>query len=148
MDSISFWKRKIFTKNMTYNIHIYLTDGREVNASVTSKDQSSAIERLMEQDVFKDFLGDADIERVSITPVEDNSSSSRYVLQPSDEDGWWVCTDTKNLFIVRFKEHHFNETQQLKLIDDTLIDQDALNSATLLRQMADWLRDNHYNIIF
>lgn len=73
---------------------------------------------------------------------------SRYQLQPStQQQGWWVLTDKDNGIVCRFKEHQFNETQKMTFLED--VEQpDALKIARFMREMADWLRENHYDKIF
>lgn len=37
----------------------------------------------------------------------------KYIIQESKEPGWWVVTDTENLVVLKFQEHHFNETEMV-----------------------------------
>ena len=70
----------------------------------------------------------------------------RFILQPSQrQKGWWVCTDTLHNIVCRFKEHQYNETQEFTLLDGDSFDteEEALAYAKYLREMADWLRENH-----
>lgn len=73
---------------------------------------------------------------------------SRFILQHSQQqaDGY-VCTDTDNGIVCQFTEHRFNDTQKFTLIED-IPQADALAIARLMREMGDWLRDNHYDKIF
>ena len=70
----------------------------------------------------------------------------RFIIQPSREPGSWVATDTENGIVVKFREHQFNETQQVTLLNGETFSsaQEALKAATHLRELADWLRENHY----
>jgi hypothetical protein len=70
----------------------------------------------------------------------------RYELQRSVQPGKWVCTDVVNKIVVVFEEHKFNETQEITFIDGE--PQDVMRIARMLREMADWLGENYYNIIF
>lgn len=75
----------------------------------------------------------------------------RFILQKSaTQENWWVCTDTEYNIVCRFENHRFNDTQEFTLLDgDTFgTKEEALAYATYLREMADWLRDNHYDIVF
>ena len=71
----------------------------------------------------------------------------RFILQPSQEPGFWVATDTINGIVVKFKHQQFNDTQQVTLLNgDTFkTEAEAVKVATYLRELSDWLRDNHYN---
>ncbi|MBR1800650.1 MAG: hypothetical protein IJ767_04045 [Bacteroidaceae bacterium] len=71
----------------------------------------------------------------------------RFKLQPSQKKaGWWVATDTDNLVVVTFEEHNFHKTQHIVPLEEKTPEPLAL--ATSLREMADWLREKHYNLIF
>lgn len=72
----------------------------------------------------------------------------RYLLQKSKEDPlWWVLTDTETEIVCRFKEGEFNETQKVTLINDDS-DYDLMKLPRIMADMAEWLRENHYEIIF
>lgn len=71
----------------------------------------------------------------------------RYVLQQSQtQPNSWVCTDAENGIVCVFEDKKFNETQQVSFLND--MRPDALLIARLMREMADWLRKNHYKKIF
>lgn len=72
---------------------------------------------------------------------------SRFVLQQSTQQGWWVCTDTENGIVCRFQAHRFNETSKMTFLEDTP-QPDALQIARLMREMGDWLGKNHSDKIF
>lgn len=74
----------------------------------------------------------------------------RFRLEKSqDLPGWWVLTDTENLVVLKFKEHEFNESQQVAFIDD---DQSVIEKlgtqgiAQILREMGDYMFTHWYSI--
>lgn len=72
---------------------------------------------------------------------------SRYILQPSDKEGYFVCTDQENKIVCVFENHNYNENQEFRMIEDF----DPANFqrlAEIAREMGDWLRENHYDKIF
>ena len=74
-------------------------------------------------------------------------NNERFILQPSQKQGFWVATDQKNEIVITFKEHDFNGTQKVTLLGgDTFssINQ-VMKIPTALREMADWLRAEHYS---
>lgn len=72
----------------------------------------------------------------------------RYLLQKSKEDPlWWVLTDTETEIVCRFKEGEFNETQKVTLLNEDS-DYDLMKLPRIMAEMAEWLRENHYEIIF
>lgn len=72
----------------------------------------------------------------------------RYLLQKSETDPlWWILTDTDENISCRFKEGEFNETQQFTPLND-ISEYDMESLPAIVKDMADWLRQNHYEIIF
>lgn len=70
-----------------------------------------------------------------------------YKLQKHTEKAdYWVCTDLHNLLVCEFREHHYNDDQKFTLLEDTTMT--ASEIALMAAKMGDWLRDNHYNIVF
>lgn len=68
---------------------------------------------------------------------------SRYILQPSEQEGYFICTDTENGIVCKFKKLEFNETQEITILDDVK----QPRPRKLARHMLDmgvWLRENHY----
>ncbi len=72
---------------------------------------------------------------------------TKYILQPSTTEGWWVATDTEHGIVIKFQEHKFNDTQKTTLLNGDSFDTqaEALQQATYIRELADWLRENHYD---
>lgn len=75
-------------------------------------------------------------------------TKERFILQPSQKPGFWVATDTEHGIVITFREHEFNEMQKITLLDDNTFDshEGAVNVATSLREIADWLCKEHYNV--
>lgn len=68
-----------------------------------------------------------------------------------DLPGWWVITDLRHLIVVRFKEHEFNETQQVTLLDDSpfIGRTDCANElAHIMGELGDYVLHNCYSIAF
>lgn len=42
----------------------------------------------------------------------------RYLLQPSENNGWWVVTDMKYKISVLFKEHEFDTKKYASILKD------------------------------
>lgn len=70
----------------------------------------------------------------------------RYKLTESETPGWWVVTDVENLVVLRFKEHEFNETQKVSILDESRINPMAL--PRIMREIGDWLAAHHIDKIF
>jgi len=74
-------------------------------------------------------------------------NNNRFILQPSQEQGFWVATDNENEIEIKFREHEFNETQEVTLLGDKQITASTAQTlATAMRELADWLSKEHYNI--
>lgn len=74
----------------------------------------------------------------------------RFRLEKSqDLPGWWVLADTENLVVLKFKEHEFNESQQVTFIDEdkSVIEKlGAQGIAEVLREMGDYMFTHWYSI--
>ncbi len=74
----------------------------------------------------------------------------RFILEKSqDLPGWWVLTDTKNLVVLKFKEHEYNESQQVTFIDDDKSVIEKLGTQGIeqvLREMGDYMFTHWYSI--
>lgn len=76
--------------------------------------------------------------------------NNRFKLEKSTrQKNWWVLTDTENLVVIRFKEHEYNETQKVSILDESkLNDNKDLVSimARIMREMGDYMATNYYCI--
>ena len=74
----------------------------------------------------------------------------RFILEKSqDLPGWWVLTDAENLVVLKFKEHEFNESQQVTFIDEdkSVIEKlGAQGIAQILREMGNYMFTHWYSI--
>lgn len=79
---------------------------------------------------------------------------ARYkITRHSERKDWWQCTDTENGLIMTWRDHHFNDEQEAQLTDEAhkkVIKSAApeMVAAKLLREMADWLGQNHSDKVF
>ena len=72
---------------------------------------------------------------------------ARYIIQKSNQQpNGWVCTDTENGIVCRFTENRFNETSKMTFVED-VENPDPLAIARLMREMGDWLAQNHREIL-
>ncbi len=70
----------------------------------------------------------------------------RYLLQKSATMAdSYVVTDTVNNIVITFKEHRFNDTQNVTFLNDE-VNADALQLARIMREVGQWLYDNHRDI--
>lgn len=76
----------------------------------------------------------------------------RFKLDKSKEQqGWWILTDTANLVCITFKEHEFNETQRVTILDESRFKgrTDCANElAHIMSEMGDYMYSHYYSIIF
>lgn len=70
----------------------------------------------------------------------------KYLIQKSEDPGWWVVADTENLVVLKFKEHKFNDTQQVTLLEDCSLS--ALQMARVMRKMGDRMATHHIDKVF
>lgn len=60
----------------------------------------------------------------------------------------WVATDTENGIVLRFENHRFNDTVRCTPLLADGREPTAIELATAIRELADWLRESHYDKIF
>ena len=76
--------------------------------------------------------------------------NKRFLLQQSqDQPEWWVLTDTENLVVIKFKEHEYNESQQVTFIEDDKSVTEKLGAqgiSRVLREMGDYMFTHWYSI--
>lgn len=71
--------------------------------------------------------------------------TERFILQPSQDEGFWVATDKEKGIVVKFEEHKFNETQQTTLLEDADAS-DFMGLARAMQELGDWLSREHYSV--
>lgn len=105
-------------------------------------------------DTIDDFFIENDIDEKSRDKwfadieCEYNDCLDRFTLCRDDNDlrEGWKCTDQENGIVCRFKVRQFNETQQFEFNSD--VEPDAAGIAKALREMGDWLSENHKELLF
>lgn len=75
---------------------------------------------------------------------------NRFKLEKSKEQpGWWVLTDTKNLVVMKFEEHKYNETQKVYLLKESeMISSPDIETklARIMREMGEYMYTHWYSI--
>lgn len=76
--------------------------------------------------------------------------NNRFKLEKSKEQpGWWVLTDTKNLVVMKFEEHKYNETQKVYLLKESeMISSPDIETklARIMREMGEYMYTHWYSI--
>lgn len=60
-------------------------------------------------------------------------------------DLMWTVSDAESGVIIDFREGLFNETQEVKL-SDKVSDVDAMKAASIMREIGDWMAENHSEV--
>lgn len=129
-------------------IRIVLSDGNRANVRVSAINGDVAIQRIMQQPELINFIGNAEILKVSYEEIHaaESVQPENYLLQRSTDKGWWVCTDKRRNIVCKFKEGDFQNTQKnTVLFDEGNVDE--LEVATAMREMGDYLIAHHSNIL-
>lgn len=76
--------------------------------------------------------------------------NKRFKLEKSqDLPGWWVLTDIDNLIVIKFKEHEFNETQRITVLEESMFVNrtDCANElAHIASEMGNYMLTHYYSI--
>ena len=130
--------------------------------NVKAKDQADALDKLPELlgridqvkgqpqiDAIKASSHNPVPKKVEIVPVPAPPPvrEGRFLLQRSQETKHgWVCTDLDHKVVVIWKEHRFNDTKKITFLEDAPTD--YLERARVMREIGDWLSENHNEILF
>ena len=73
---------------------------------------------------------------------------NRFILKESEsQPGWWTLAIPEYGITFRFREHEFNETQEVSLSDPTIVDDLGPDGiASLMREAGDWLANHAYSV--
>lgn len=135
----------------------------ELHARIKAKDTKQAADKIVEnlqslpddnpaRQAFVEYVNEKGRKGSFNVKVEEMEPPApiregRFLLQPSQKKAnCWVVTDTDNLVVITFETHRFHETQHITPLADKT--PDALDLASALRECADWLRAEHYDLIF
>ncbi len=147
--------------SLTYNVG----NGDEVTLDINNieaKNQADALDKLpallerIDQmkgqpqiDAIKASSPNPVPKKMEIVPVPAPPPvrEGRFILQRSqNQKNGWVCTDLDYKVVVTFIAHHFNDTKKVAFLKDAPTD--YLERARLMRELGDWLSENHNEKLF
>lgn len=75
---------------------------------------------------------------------------TRFTLRSARDDDKLIATDTDNAIVLKFRAHAYNTTQEVHVIDESDFAgvDGALKLATCLRELSEWLYQEHREILF
>ena len=131
-----------------YQVIITFNDGDQIQSKVAAWNQSDALQRIMSNKQATEFItSHDDVKNVDITCLEYKDipdDPQRFVLSPSQErEGWVVAADRKTNMVFIFMEGAFRESVEYKPLDDMT----PLDAAAAMRELGDWLRLYHADIL-
>lgn len=132
-----------------YKVIITFNDGDQIQSKVAAWNQSDALQRIMTNEQAIDFIAShADVKNVDITFIGEYedvpNDPNRFVLTPSQErNGWIVAADRKTNMVFIFMEGVFPDSVEYKPLEDMT----PLDAATAVRELGDWLRLYHRDLL-
>ena len=131
-----------------YEIFLKLSNGNEIKSRVEARNQADALRRLQKSPEVVRFVGEAEIISVDIKPYERKPiDNKRFTLTTIDnKEGWYIAVDLDNRIKIEFKAHQYNKTNHIVKFGDGGV-ADALEEATAVRELADWLLQNFKDIL-
>ena len=137
-----------------YEIRINFESGDSVHSRIVARNQSDALKMLQESSQFIQFVNEntvGAIVKVDIQPIESKPiTDGRFYLQPcKNKEGWYVVSDLDNRIKVEFKKGRYNETNRVVPFgtDEDFKNADALDIATTIREIGDYLFKNFKELI-
>ena len=150
-----------FMISLTYDVG----GGDEVTLDINNieaKDQADALDKLpkllerIDQlkghpqiDAIKASSPNPTPKKIDVKPVPAPPPvrEGRFLMQRSQKQKHgWVCTDVDYNVVVTFQEHRFNETKKVTFLEDAPTD--YLERARVMREIGDWLSENHKEKLF
>lgn len=132
-----------------FKVIITFNDGDQIQSKVAAWNQSDALQRIMTNEQAVEFIASHDdVKNVDITYLGEYKDvpddPQRFVLSPSQErDGWLVAADRKTNMVFIFMEGAFPDSVEYKPLEDM----SPLDSATAVRELGDWLRLYHPDVL-
>lgn len=131
-----------------YKVIITFNDGDQIQSKVAAWNQSDALQRIMTNEQAIDFIAShQDVKNVDITYIGEYKDvpddPQRFVLSPSERDGWLVAADRKTNMVFIFMEGVFPDSVEYKPLEDM----SPLDCATAVRELGDWLRLYHPDLL-
>jgi len=71
----------------------------------------------------------------------------RFKIENQKDSEHWLVTDKDNLIVIFFENHRFNDTQRIVPIYEITQEQIKI-LPRILREMSEWLAQNHYDKVF
>ena len=134
-------------KKHTYEIEIELSTGDRIQARVEANGNAEAMERLLTNEYFAKFRAGASITKSSIKRVQlPEPDENRFAVSEKGDEITAVDLDAR--FMVVFKRGNYNDNiiQRMGESPENAT-KTALDEATALRQLADWLIQNRPDLI-
>lgn len=132
-----------------YQVIITFNDGDQIQSKVAAWNQSDALQRIMSNKQATEFItSHDDVKNVDIACLGEYKDRpddpQRFVLSPSKErEGWVVAADRKTNMVFIFMEGVFPDSVEYKPLEDMT----PLDCATAVRELGDWLRLYHADIL-
>jgi len=132
-----------------FKVIITFNDGDQIQSKVAAWNQSDALQRIMTNEQAIEFIASHDdVKNVDITYIGEYKDvpddPQRFVLAPSEErEGWIVAADRKTNMVFIFMEGVFPDSVEYKPLEDMT----PLDAATAVRELGDWLRLYHADLL-
>lgn len=132
-----------------FKVIITFNDGDQIQSKVAAWNQSDALQRIMTNEQAIEFIAShADVKNVDITYIGEYKDvpddPQRFVLAPSEErEGWIVAADRKTNMVFIFMEGVFPDSVEYKPLEDMT----PLDAAAAVRELGDWLRLYHTDLL-
>ena len=131
-----------------YQVIITFNDGDQIQSKVAAWNQTDALQRIMSNKQATEFItSHDDVKNVDITCLGEYKDipddPQRFFFASQEREGWVVAADRKTNMVFIFMEGAFRESVEYKPLEDMT----PLDCATAVRELGDWLRLYHADIL-
>lgn len=119
----------LINKMPRFRVTVHFEDGSLCNAEISAPDAENAVNRVIVEPEFATFRG-GDIVKTEVEEIKNIISAENYSLQPSKDNGWYVCTDLRRKVVLKFKKGDFVNSQKATILfDNGMFNKSELSAA-------------------
>jgi len=133
---------------MIFNIKITLSDNDSLDCRIIAADKNSAIEKLKQNENFKEFTANREIVEISAVSAALTSDikPGDYICKRSKtKENYFNVTEISTGTIIQFEKWNFDETKSVMFYEDS--ESSVVQSGEIITRVFEWLAMYHYGLL-
>lgn len=131
-----------------YHIKIHLSDHKVIDAKAEAESLEEAVDKIVATEQAKGMMGENEIEAIQMVGSEEIRpvTHDRFLLQESNDPGYWIVTDQQKGIVCKFLERNFGKDHEITGFEGTPVT-DATTLVEALREIGGFLYARHPELI-